>query len=52
MDNDSAEIANDDSEDGPFNWVQWFCTLEGHEYLVDVDIDFIKDPFNLTGLDQ
>lgn len=24
-------------------WIRWFCTLEGHEFLVEVDEDFIKD---------
>ena len=31
-------------------WVNWFSTLEGHEYMVSVDEDFINDPFNLHGL--
>jgi hypothetical protein len=31
-------------------WIQWFCSLEGHEFLVDVDEEFIRDPFNLYGL--
>ena len=22
-------------------WIKWFCTLEGHEFLVEVDNDFI-----------
>ena len=31
-------------------WFQWFCSLEGHEYMVEVDNDYIRDPFNLYGL--
>lgn len=31
-------------------WIQWFCQLEGHEYMVEVDDTFIKDPVNLFGL--
>jgi hypothetical protein len=31
-------------------WIQWFCSLEGHDYMVEVDADYIKDPFNLYGL--
>lgn len=34
----------------PENWISWFCALEGHEYMVEVDISFIRDPFNLYGL--
>ena len=34
------------------SWIGWFCTLEGHEYMVEVDADYIKDPFNLFGFDQ
>ena len=22
-------------------WIKWFCQLEGHEFLVEVDNDFI-----------
>ena len=32
------------------NWIQWFCSLEGHEYMVEVDESYIKDPFSLYGL--
>ncbi len=31
-------------------WIQWFCALEGHEFLVDIDEEFIRDPFNIYGL--
>lgn len=31
-------------------WIQWFCSLEGHEFMVEVDEEFIRDPFNLHGL--
>jgi len=31
-------------------WIQWFCSLEGHEFLIEVEDEFIKDPFNLYGL--
>ena len=31
-------------------WINWFCSLEGHEFLVEVDEDFIKDSFNLYGI--
>ena len=31
-------------------WIRWNCTLEGHEYMVEIDEEYIKDPFNLYGL--
>jgi casein kinase II subunit beta len=39
-----------DDETGPQGWIKWFCTLDGHDFLVEVDEDFIKDKFNLYGL--
>ena len=42
------------SDDGDIGiqagWVQWFCSLEGHEFLVEVDEEFLKDKFNHYGL--
>ena len=32
-------------------WIQWFCALEGHEFLCEIDEDFIRDPFNLYDID-
>lgn len=31
-------------------WIQWFCSLEGHEFLAEIDEEFIRDSFNLYGL--
>ena len=42
--------ADGDGEGSSVGWIRWFCSLEGHEYMVEVDEDFIKDPFNLYGL--
>lgn len=42
QDNDIDAAAN--------GWIRWFCTLEGHEYMVEVDEEYIRDPFNLYGL--
>ena len=42
--NDSDEEASSDG------WINWFCDIEGHEFFVDVDEDFIRDSFNLYGL--
>jgi len=39
-----------DPETAVQGWIHWFCALEGHEYMVEVDEDYIRDPFNLYGL--
>ena len=31
-------------------WVQWFCSLEGNDFLAEVDEEFIRDQSNLYGL--
>ncbi len=31
-------------------WVQWFCGLDGNEFLVEVDEEFIRDRSNMFGL--
>nr|AKJ66200.1 casein kinase II beta-3 [Euplotes octocarinatus] len=40
------------SEDNtaPAGWIQWFCSLEGHDFLLEIEEDYIKDYFNLFGL--
>ena len=45
---DFDNISDDDS--GPQGWVKWFCSLEGHDFLVEVEHDFLNDDFNLYGL--
>ena len=44
--------ADKDMDDGTGNvsWIQWFCSLEGHEFIVEIDEEYIRDPFNLYGL--
>ena len=34
------------------NWLNWFTTLDGHQYMIKVDEEYIRDPFNLHGLQQ
>ena len=53
---------SESSSDG--GWISWFCDLEGHEFFVEVliytalllllqvDVDYIKDSFNLYGLKE
>lgn len=33
-------------------WIEWFCSLEGHEFLLKVDVEFIKDKINLICLND
>ena len=40
---------DDDSESGT-GWISWFCDLEGHEFFVEIDEEYIRDNFNLHGL--
>ena len=30
--------------------VSWFCSLKGNEFFSEVELDFMQDDFNLTGL--
>ena len=34
------------------SWVNWYCNLNGHGVLCEVDRSFIEDSFNLFGLKQ
>jgi casein kinase II subunit beta len=34
------------------SWIEWFCSLEGHDFLFKVDTDFIKDRINLICLND
>jgi casein kinase II subunit beta len=47
--NNVAQNSDDESLDG---WINWFCDIEGHDFFVEVDDDFIQDSFNLYGLKQ
>lgn len=41
---------SDFSDDSPVGWIQWFTSLEDHQFFCEVSEDFIKQPFNLYGL--
>lgn len=32
------------------NWIEWFCQFSQHDYIVEVDLSFLRDQFNLLGL--
>ncbi|CAI2379776.1 unnamed protein product [Moneuplotes crassus] len=31
-------------------WIQWFCNIKDHHFLVEIEEDYIRDSFNLYGL--
>ena len=41
-----------DSDDSRDSWMSWYVSLQGHEHLLEVDEDFVRDNFNLYGLRQ
>ena len=43
-------LCRDGAGGNRLGWINWFCALEGHEFLVEIDEDFIRDPFNIYGL--
>ena len=34
------------------SWVQWFCALQGHEYLLEVPTPFFEKAENLIGIES
>lgn len=48
--NNSSSDFQSDSTDDDYSWIPWFCTLKGSEFFCQVNIDYIFDRFNLTGL--
>ena len=38
-DSDDNDLYNDISEGG---WIQWFCQLEGNDYFVEINDDFVR----------
>ena len=44
---DSLDSSSDSSKD---SWIERFLSLDGNEFICEVDEDYIKDNFNLYGL--
>lgn len=34
------------------SWIEWFCSLEGHDFLCCVDPEWLSDNFNLMKLEE
>ena len=47
-DKEDEEQAEESSSEG--GWIEWYCSLEGNEYLLEIPEDYIKDMSNLYGL--
>ena len=44
---DSIDSSDESEKD---SWIDRFLSLDGHEFLCEVDTEFIQDSFNLYGL--
>ena len=42
-DADAKGAGDMDGDPGAMGWIQWFCSLDGHEYMVEVDDSFVRD---------
>ncbi|KXS12593.1 casein kinase II beta subunit [Gonapodya prolifera JEL478] len=47
---DTYETSGNSNSSSDVSWINWFCTLSGNEYFLEVPEDFIEDDFNLCGL--
>jgi len=48
-DSDDKDLYNDMSDGG---WIQWFCQIEGNEFFVEIDEEFILNRWNLFGINK
>ena len=47
-------MSEDDSKYsvGVNSWISWFCSLEDHQFFCEVEEDFVRESFNIYGLDK
>jgi len=43
---------SDEEDDCPneSGWIPWFCRMDEHDFLVEIDEEYVRDNFNLYGL--
>ena len=41
---------SDFSEEENLGWIQWFCSLEDHQFFCEIKEEYIRQPINLHGL--
>lgn len=46
----SSYSSDSASEEESPSWIPWFCALKGNEFFCQVELEYIQDSFNLTGL--
>ncbi|KAK2196805.1 bifunctional Casein kinase II subunit beta-like/Casein kinase II [Babesia duncani] len=49
MDSSDSLDTNDNDNQSEMSWIEWYCSLKGHQYFVMVDESYIRDDFNLVG---
>jgi len=51
MEDNSADYEDIDAElPMQGSWIQWFCSIEGNEFLIEVEEEYIKNKFNLFNI--
>ena len=49
---DGSGSSSDFPSDDDSAWIPWFCSLKGNEFFCEVDENYARDGFNLTGLNS
>ena len=40
----------DETDEENYGWIQWFCSLEDHQFLIEVDENYIRNSHNISDL--